>query len=248
MAAVLENLESRKLLSGLSVAAITSYPLSNNGGSGDHAVVADLNGDGHPDAIAIKNGSLYVDWGNVDGTFSPPQLIGTCVGFFVAVADLNGDGQPGAAFVVDQALDINGDGQPDADVTGQTGYDSNGYSSQPTFGGDFTFVGIGARSTSSVPINTPYIGVLPGDYQSNGDTAAGSIFNNMQALQVQVDLTRSESDTVSVPVANIVVPTGTVFKIQGTVWNSSGVSTQINGMTSSLPMGTQFGGTSTAGS
>jgi hypothetical protein len=65
-------------------------------------LVADMNGDGHPDLVLASDygGGFSVLPGNGDGTFQPPQNFATGLGAYrgvaqpVAVADLNGDGAP----------------------------------------------------------------------------------------------------------------------------------------------------------
>jgi hypothetical protein len=66
--------------------------------------VGDFNGDGIPDLAVANQGppalGLYVLFGNGDGTFQPPTLIGTDAGPLV-VADFNNDDRPDLA-VADQ--------------------------------------------------------------------------------------------------------------------------------------------------
>ena len=95
--AVIESLENRRLLSGISFQAVTSYALINptlGSGSGP-TVVADFNGDGHVDAAAIVGGKLGIAFGNADGTFQTPSATPVASGLYypiLATAHIGGDG------------------------------------------------------------------------------------------------------------------------------------------------------------
>jgi len=74
-------------------------PLFSSGGNWANAVaVADVNGDGKRDFVAVNwgDGTLGVLLGNGDGTFQPVATYesGGLSSEAVAVADLNGDGRP----------------------------------------------------------------------------------------------------------------------------------------------------------
>jgi len=78
-----------------------SYSLGGSGGAS--VVVADVNGDGHPDLIVahmclsgcLVAGQVSVLLGNGDGTFQPAVGYGAALAeTLVAVTDLNGDGHP----------------------------------------------------------------------------------------------------------------------------------------------------------
>jgi hypothetical protein len=89
-------------------------------------VIADMNGDGHPDVVAldpISAGGLAIYLGNGTGTFATPSFI-NAGGSGVAVADFNGDGKLDVAVMGGEFSGIylgNGDG------TLQSLPDSNGY-------------------------------------------------------------------------------------------------------------------------
>ena len=94
-------------------------------------VLADMNGDGHPDVVALGQvslGGLGIYLGKGDGTFSAPSNV-NYGGSGLAVADFNGDGKLDvaitAAFGGSGIFFGNGDG------TLQSSTDSNGYS-QPS--------------------------------------------------------------------------------------------------------------------
>jgi hypothetical protein len=86
----------------------TSEPLLGNGDgtftalsqfSQSTNILADINGDGIPDALGIHGSNLTVSLGNGDGTFGPYIIVGYgfalgAFGNFTSVADLNGDGKP----------------------------------------------------------------------------------------------------------------------------------------------------------
>ena len=97
-AAVVETLESRKLLSSVSFNAVTSYTLSNptvGSGSGGPTVFGDFNHDGHVDAAAVVNDTLNIAYGNTDGTFTVPKstpIASDVSSTFVAKAHVSGDG------------------------------------------------------------------------------------------------------------------------------------------------------------
>jgi hypothetical protein len=70
-AAVVESLERRQLLSGVSFSTQTSYPV---GGSPDAVKTADFNGDGKLDLVSANiNGTISLLLGNGDGTFQAAQ-------------------------------------------------------------------------------------------------------------------------------------------------------------------------------
>src|SRR5208283_726639 len=74
-------------------------------------VIADINGDGKPDAVGFSGGSFYVFLGNGDGTFN----VGLSYPFTGAVvlADFNGDGKVDIAFANSGTVTVmlgNGDG------------------------------------------------------------------------------------------------------------------------------------------
>lgn len=85
----------------------------DSGGQGTDAIaVADVNGDGKPDAlVASSNGGAGVLLGNGDGTFQPAVTYdsGGSYAYSIAVADLNGDGKPDLA-VASYTGEFNGDG------------------------------------------------------------------------------------------------------------------------------------------
>src|ERR1700722_12324378 len=98
IAAVIETLESRKLLSGISFNAVTNYTLANPGSgssSGGPTAFADFNHDGHIDAAAVVNDTLNIAYGNADGTFTVPKstpIASNVASTFVATANVSGDG------------------------------------------------------------------------------------------------------------------------------------------------------------
>jgi len=147
------------------------------------------------------------------------------------------------AMVVDMT-DMDGDGAPDADVTGQWPYSG----SRPTFGGGYTFIGMASHSTGTV-VNSPEYEYVPtGNYESYSGPVS-TAFGDLHSLEIQEIMSSGEADsTAAIPVANIVVPTGTTVDVQGTLWGSNGGYTQIGGVTNADAMRTQFGGTITAGS
>jgi hypothetical protein len=76
--AVVESLEQRRLLSGVSFAAAVNYPV---GGAPDAVQRADLNGDGKLDLISANiNGTVSVLLGNGDGTFQAAQTFSDGLG------------------------------------------------------------------------------------------------------------------------------------------------------------------------
>ena len=102
VAAVVEALEPRKLLSSATFAAVTSYPIGSGGSSGTTRIaVADFNGDTDPngdniqDVAAVANGVLTIAYGNGDGTFGSPQTISNDIsGDVVSAAYIDGDSLP----------------------------------------------------------------------------------------------------------------------------------------------------------
>jgi FG-GAP-like repeat/Bacterial Ig-like domain (group 3) len=105
------------------------------GVDGLSSVVADLNGDGHPDLVVVNFAGVSVMLGNAEGFFEQPVAYNTG-GYYatsVAVGDLNGDGHPDIVASND-CLDLNnctqgvvgvllgnGDGTFQAPVTYSTG-------------------------------------------------------------------------------------------------------------------------------
>src|SRR5438552_1418411 len=89
--------------------------------------VADLNGDGKPDAVATNNwgGSVSVLLGNGNGTFQTQAAFGTgSEPGSVTVADFNGDGKPdvavGNGYIVSNYVSVllgNGNGTFKAQTT-----------------------------------------------------------------------------------------------------------------------------------
>jgi|GEM_PF-5692808 len=72
-------------------------------------------------------------------------------------------------------------------------------------------------------------------------------FDALTSLEVQELASGPVTDTVAIPIANIVVPAGTTININATLTGTNNSSSQISGMDNSDP-GTDFGGTTTAGS
>ena len=89
--AVVESLEQRRLLSGVSFSAAVSYPV---GGAPYRVKTADFNGDGKPDVLQQGTGTLVVLLGKGDGTFGTPNTTASGASLIsLLVADLNGDGK-----------------------------------------------------------------------------------------------------------------------------------------------------------
>ena len=117
-------------------------------GASNAVALADLNGDGKADLVAVSTAATSVLLGNGDGTFQTPYVAGYG-GYSVAIADLNADGKldlvktqggsvlvqlgngdgtfsaqtsyadgPGAFRVA--IADLDGDGRPDLAVSGDT--------------------------------------------------------------------------------------------------------------------------------
>src|ERR1700690_3964221 len=73
---LIETLERRTLLSGLSFGAATTIALGSHTGQ-NAVVVADVNGDGIPDLVtANADSTISVAIGNGNGTFQTPQYYG----------------------------------------------------------------------------------------------------------------------------------------------------------------------------
>jgi hypothetical protein len=89
-------------------------------------VLADMNGDGHPDVVALGQaslGGLGIYLGKGDGTFATPSNV-NYAGSGLAVADFNGDGKLDVA--VSQAFGGSGIFFGNGDGTVQSSTDSNG--------------------------------------------------------------------------------------------------------------------------
>jgi hypothetical protein len=89
-------------------------------------VLADMNGDGHPDVVALSPaslGGLGIYLGNGDGTFSAPGNV-NYAGAGLAIADFNGDGKLDVA--ISQAFGGSGIFLGNGDGTVQSSTDSNG--------------------------------------------------------------------------------------------------------------------------
>jgi hypothetical protein len=70
-------------------------------GEGGDLESADLNNDGIVDLISFNSATLYVSFGNADGTFAPPITVAIPDGGFIGditLSDLNGDGFPDVVF------------------------------------------------------------------------------------------------------------------------------------------------------
>ena|GEM_PF-4574925 len=159
----------------------------------------------------------------------------------LTITTLGNGTNPAPAMVVDHT-DIDGDGITDADVTGQWDYAGN----RPNFGGGYTFIGIAASHSSTTAGAAQSINVPTGQFISYG-SAIASVYGDLTSLEVQELASSPVTDTIAIPIANIVVPAGTTININATLTGTNGASTQITGMDNSVP-GTDFGGTTTAGS
>ena len=89
-------------------------PLTYGAYSLGQGQVLDVNGDGHPDVVAIGPNGIYISYGKPDGTFGAPFApeVAEVIGYFT-VADFNGDGIPDIAATGDTAIKLSlgkGDG------------------------------------------------------------------------------------------------------------------------------------------
>jgi hypothetical protein len=158
--------------------------------------------------------------------------------------------------VIDNAADIDGDTKVDADVTGAP--DETNHTTQPAFGAvTGSFMGLVASSssttnadTSAETINTVNANGSAADYLSSAGTVS-SLFTNgtVSTLQMKVTATGSLNGglgpvaTSAIPFANIVVPTGTGFKLSGTMTGNSGTAYTLTATTVTGSVGS--GNTST---
>jgi len=92
--AVVESLEPRRLLSGVSFAAVRSFPLPISGSSSNF-LVDNFSGDGSPVVAALDSSTktLSVVFSNSDGSFTPVSTVSN-VAYFITAGDVNGDGSP----------------------------------------------------------------------------------------------------------------------------------------------------------
>jgi hypothetical protein len=72
----------------------------DGGPSPQSVVIADVNGDGKPDVLAVDGANLAVLLGNGNGTFQPVVIYGSDINStvnYILVTDINGDGKPDVA-------------------------------------------------------------------------------------------------------------------------------------------------------
>jgi FG-GAP-like repeat/Abnormal spindle-like microcephaly-assoc'd, ASPM-SPD-2-Hydin/FG-GAP repeat len=185
--------------------------------------LADFNGDGKPDILAVGGSTIYVLLNNGDGTFGAPVSIAfsTNVPGVIAIGDFNGDGKADISVPVaapqngSSAVSIllgNGDG------TFQPPINSSDYVTTPNsaqvadlngdgkldilWGGSqlLVFLGNGNGSVQNALIN-PNAGGLEAVADFNGDGIPDVISNAYQTHQFEVSISLGKGDgTFSAPV------------------------------------------------
>lgn len=137
---------------------VVIYANSTSGGCSPTLALADVNGDGKLDVIAVSgnsstNASFWVNLGNGDGTFQQ--------GIPMATPALCPGGS-GAGAVYLQMADVNNDGKPDIIGACDIGQHQN-YFSVLLGKGDGTF-----GSPTQIPVGTTPIGLAAGDFNGDG--------------------------------------------------------------------------------
>jgi len=190
--------------------APTALSVSQNGGSAPSGfkvtVTNPVNSGGYSDYVvsAINNGA--------GGTGN--SILGLDI-----VVITPGTGASGA-MLVDKSDDIDGDGKADANVVGAP--DLTFGNLTPTFGSKLgTFLGLPASATGKTVANSFAALVAPMNYETSLG-ALDAAFSDLHSLQV-ISAGDVLDNTTAAPFANIVVPTGTIFDLEGYLAGNEGM-------------------------